>query len=375
MKILVLTKRLYMGKDLLDDRFGRFWELPLELARLGHEVQGIALSYRKRAEGSFACSINSSGGSISWHSVNLFNAPWPALKRYLHFAQECVGAFQPDAIWACSDAYHAILGRTLANYGTARLVIDLYDNFESYAATRVPGILPFFKRAIRAADGVSCVSPQLAKYIGVHYRCPAPVLILENAIRSDLFRPMEKTSCRKQLGLPPDQKIIGTAGALFKSHGIETLYRGFEILAGEDSRITLAIAGPRSLKRNGIPMGPRVHDLGILPLETVPVFFNALDVATVCNRDSSFGRYNYPQKAREIMACGVPLVAANAGSMRDILRSHPECVFEPDDPWSLARAVHFQLAKPIKIESSVPDWSEMAGQLATFFQQLLNHDL
>ena len=32
MKILVLTKRQYMGKDLLDDRFGRFWEVPLELA-------------------------------------------------------------------------------------------------------------------------------------------------------------------------------------------------------------------------------------------------------------------------------------------------------------------------------------------------------
>jgi hypothetical protein len=34
MKIFVLTKRQYMGKDLLDDRFGRFRELPLELAKL-----------------------------------------------------------------------------------------------------------------------------------------------------------------------------------------------------------------------------------------------------------------------------------------------------------------------------------------------------
>ena len=39
MKILVLSKRQYMGKDLLEDRFGRFWELPLELAQLGHDVQ------------------------------------------------------------------------------------------------------------------------------------------------------------------------------------------------------------------------------------------------------------------------------------------------------------------------------------------------
>jgi hypothetical protein len=51
MKILVLNKRQYMGKDLLDDRFGRFWELPLELARLGHEVRGLALSYRRRPGG------------------------------------------------------------------------------------------------------------------------------------------------------------------------------------------------------------------------------------------------------------------------------------------------------------------------------------
>ena len=48
MRILVLTKRQYMGMDLLDDRFGRFRELPLELARLGHQVHGLCLSYRAR---------------------------------------------------------------------------------------------------------------------------------------------------------------------------------------------------------------------------------------------------------------------------------------------------------------------------------------
>ena len=372
MKILVLTKRQYMGKDLVDDRFGRFWELPLELARLGHEVQAIALSYRRRSEGTFAPSISSSTGSVTWHSVNLFNAPWPGLRRYLRFARERIGAFDPQVIWACSDAYHAILGHRLAKNCAARLVIDLYDNFESYAATRIPGILSLFKHAVRAADGVSCVSSQLAQYIGVHYRCPAPVVLLENAIRADLFLPMEQSICRKHLGLPDDGKIIGTAGALYESRGISTLYRGFEILAGEDSKLHLAIAGPRPLKKNGIPIGARVHDLGILPLETVPVLLNALDVAAICNRKSSFGRYNYPQKAREIIACGVPLVAAAVGTMKELLRNRPECLFDPDDPRSLARAIRLQLAKPTKIECSVPDWPEMAVKLATFFRQLLD---
>src|SRR5919198_768813 len=135
MKILVLTKRQYMGKDLLDDRFGRFWELPMELARLGHEVQGISLSYRKRPEGVFTPSIDSLTERITWQSINLLNTPWPGLPRYLRFARERLRDFQADVIWACSDAYHAIFGYKLARSYSAKLIIDLYDNFESYPAT------------------------------------------------------------------------------------------------------------------------------------------------------------------------------------------------------------------------------------------------
>ena len=65
MRILVLTKRQYMGKDLLDDRFGRFRELPLALARLGHEIQGISLSYRRRAEGAITDFVPSQDGQVS----------------------------------------------------------------------------------------------------------------------------------------------------------------------------------------------------------------------------------------------------------------------------------------------------------------------
>ena len=58
-----------MGKDLLDDRFGRFRELPLELARLGHEVQGISLSYRPRSVGAIVDSAASRDGQVLWHSL------------------------------------------------------------------------------------------------------------------------------------------------------------------------------------------------------------------------------------------------------------------------------------------------------------------
>ena len=45
MRVLFLTKQQYMAKDLLRDRFGRFYEIPRFLARLGHEVRGVCLKY------------------------------------------------------------------------------------------------------------------------------------------------------------------------------------------------------------------------------------------------------------------------------------------------------------------------------------------
>lgn len=372
MRILVLTKRQYMAKDLLDDRFGRFWQLPLELARRGLRVQGIALSYRPRPEGLFTSETDAPNRSVNWHAVNLLDRGWPAPRRYLRRAREIATEFQPDVLWACSDAYHAIFGAKLADQIGSKCVIDLYDNFESYSATKIPGVVRLFKRALRSAGGVTCVSSQLAAYVRDHYQCRAPRLVLENAVRVDLFRPLDRIACRERLGLPKGAKIIGAGGALYKSRGTETLYRGFELLAAKDRNLHLAVAGPRR-KTDKVPPGDRIHDLGNLPLETVPSFFNALDVSVISNRDSAFGRYNFPQKAREILACGTPLVAAAVGTMKEVLREHPECLFAPDDPTSLANAIRRQLEKPTKIRAEIPSWADMAMQLESFFQEVLRH--
>ncbi len=126
------------------------------------------------------------------------------------------------------------------------------------------------------------------------------------------------------------------------------------------------MAGPRR-SASAIPRGERIHDFGALPLDQVAVLFNALDVAVVCNRDSSFGRYNFPQKAREIIACGTALVAAEVGAMKAILREHRQCLFAPEDPVSLAAAIRMQLAQPTSLDHKVPAWSDLAAQLETFF--------
>ncbi|HEY2922997.1 MAG TPA: glycosyltransferase [Candidatus Binatia bacterium] len=373
MKILVLTKRQYMGKDLIDDYFGRFRELPLELARLGHEVQGLALSYRPRAEGTFVDGDGSGSARVIWHSVNLMNGVLPKFQIYKRRSLQLSHEFQPDLIWACSDAYHAIFGSWLAKQVGARCVIDLYDNFESFSASRLPGVLPLFRRAVRGADGVTSFSQRLADYVVRTYMRTKPTSIIENGVRKELFYPQDPNLCRQQLGLPANAKIVGTAGALDRSRGIETLFKAFEQLSAEVDDLHLVLAGPRE-RGLSIPAGPRVHDLNELPHAEVPLLFGSLNVAVVCYRHSAQGEYSFPQKAYEIIACRVPLVAAAVGSMNELLLKYSDCLYEPDDSASLANAIRRQLHARTIIELSTPSWANSARRLSDFFLQIVSGD-
>lgn len=369
MKILVLTKRQYMGKDLVNDRFGRFRELPLELAKLGHEVTGVALSYCPKDEDTFIDSDSTGKGRVTWRSLNLTRGAVPRPGRFANHATEWAAAFKPDVVWACSDAYHAIFGAWLGKRLRTKCVIDLYDNFEAFAATKLPVVLPLFRRAVRHADGVTCFSRRLADYVIHAYPREKPTVVIENGVRKDLFHPLDRRQCRQHFGLPQNATIVGTAGALDRSRGIKTLFRAFEILPCEREDLHLALAGPlgRGVR---IPIHPGVHYLKNLPHEEVSFFNNALDLAVICYRDSAQGRYSFPQKAYEIIACGVPLVAASVGAMQDLLQPYPACLFEPENPRSLASAVRRQLKSSTLVDIPVPTWRDSAERLAAFFEDI-----
>ena len=370
MKILILTKRQYSGYDLLDHRFGRLRELPLELAGLGHVVMGIALSYRRKDEQTITDSDPSGKINVTWHPLNLRSGLVPRLNRYEARALDFAKVFGPDLIWACSDAYHAIFGIRLAAKLGVRCIVDLYDNFESFKATWLPGVLPRFKRAVQSADGVTCVSHSLAKLIASSYGRQGASLVLENSARTDLFAPRERSACRKQLGLPEHAVIIGTAGALDESRGVNALFRAFELLLTKKPGLHLALAGPRS-RFSKIPMGPMVHDLGTLPLDVVPALLNALDLAVICNRNSAFGRHCFPQKAYEIIACRVPLIAAAVGSMNELLAEYPQCLYEPESANSLAQVIERQLEARTIVDLRAPSWAESARMLEAYFHEVL----
>lgn len=371
MRILVLTKRQYTGKDLLDDRYGRLFEIPAGLAAQGHDVLGLALSYRPKATTGLS---PQEGKGVEWRAINALPfSPIGATRHLLQIETLCK-KFRPDLVWASSDAWHAIAAGLICRRLNIPYIVDLYDNYESFGLTATPGVVPLFRQACRHASGLSLISGTLQDYLRQHYRLPAdlPCLPLGNAVDIEYFRPLNKQLAREKLGLPYDAVIIGTAGALDRGRGISTLFEAFEILTQKIPAIRLVIAGPRDSTVTRYPHLP-INDLGILSATEMPSFWNALDVAVIQNRDSNFGRYCYPQKLQEIIACGTPLVASAVGEVARMLSDHPGSLADPDSPAILAKSLAHQIMVRQQVDrSKLKTWLERATELSSFFESIVS---
>jgi glycosyltransferase involved in cell wall biosynthesis len=72
-----------------------------------------------------------------------------------------------------------------------------------------------------------------------------------------------------------------------------------------------------------------------------------------------------------MIACGLPVVAADVGAMGDLLRpSEEECLFLPGDPGSLARHVITQLHDQRRADVHIDDWRGVIGAIEPRLRQI-----
>ena len=93
--------------------------------------------------------------------------------------------------------------------------------------------------------------------------------------------------------------------------------------------------------------GSRVHVIGFQPREQIPGLLMSSDVLVLPNsaKPKISSHYTSPLKLFQYMASGVPIVASDLPSIREILTDEMVFWFTPDDARSLAQQITYVLER------------------------------
>lgn len=341
-----------MRRDLIHDHYGRLYELPHHLSRR-HQVHVIATDYRPGLTWKARRYSGDEDSQPVFYSIKVNYLILPTIASYLYLLNREIRRYPPDIIIGCSDSLHIIVAWLLGKFYGIRVIHDLYDNFDIFGLTRIPGIRLLYHRAIAVADAVTCVSDKLSAYIRTNYRKGKRVYTIESVINTSDFYPVDSREARRGIGLDPDYLYIGTAGALFANRGISTIYEAFLEIVKKRHDVRLLLAGVAD-PDCPIPQHENIIHLGDIDYSRMNTFYNSLDVALNYMRDDDFGRYSFPQKAFEMLACRRPVLSARVGDFEHLL---PEkFLYTPGDSVDLENKILALLDSPCHPDIDILDW-------------------
>lgn len=349
MRLLFISKRRPQQRDLLERPYGRFYYLPKHLAALGHEVRVQLCSHHKLPSNM----VEKDGVTWSSHDVRLHGPT-----KFLRALNNDAAAFKPDWVIGCSDIWPGLLAKGISRRTHARLAIDAYDNFEAYMPWNTP-LHWMWRRAIRQADLVTAAGPELAQLMQNHCRRGTHVEVLPMAADPD-FEPMNKQACRNLLGLPADVPLLGYLGSWARNRGTDMLIEAYRLVRTLRPDVRLVLTGKPPA--HAIAEPGAIH-LGYLPDAQLPALLNAINVACVVTADTSFGRYSYPAKLCEAMACEVPVVATATAPVRWMLDCRQDHLVPVGDAPAFSDRILSMLQKPRSEYGSKKTWLLQAHKL------------
>ncbi len=346
-----------MNHDVIDDRYGRLFELPHHLSR-STSVMSFCLDYRLEKKAPVPEDLVG-----DWFRLNI---PLSLFVGWFLVLFAKGNKFRPDCVVASSDCVSVIIGWFIAYLLGARFYADLYDDYATFGLAKIPGMKWLYQRALSSADGICAVSETLGNSLQECFPVK-PVLVLESTIDSALFYRREKNSSRKLLGLEGfyDKKLVGVCGGLNAYHGVSAVFDAFAKVSELEPDTVFVVAGKLD-NAYPLPQLPNVKYLGMLRHEEMPHFFSAMDVQVVALSNTRFGYFAFPQKAYEVLACEVPVVAAEVGALALLFETVPDALYDPDSSSSLAAAVVRQLQARKINAVDIPTWEDQSLALARF---------
>ncbi|HEY4740922.1 MAG TPA: glycosyltransferase family 4 protein [Candidatus Acidoferrales bacterium] len=344
-----------------------------ELIRQGHSVEVVTAlpnyprgrifdEYRNRWH--LRETIDGMRVHRTWVYASL-GAGW---KRAVSFASFAITSLysvfkcaRPDWIFVESPPLSLVLPAILA----ARLwrvpvimnVADLWpDSIRALGLDRGPNIMKVLASLERFAyaqsDMITTVSDGVRQNLVQEKTVPSSkILLLENGVDPDIFRPLAvDEDLKRTLGIQ-DQRIVLFAGTHGFAQGLETALAAAKLLKNES--IHFLFIGDGSAKAQLVQLASQrrlrnVTFLAPVNPNEVARYFSIADYGLACQRDVPLLEGNRPAKITSIMACGKPVLFAGKGEgARLVEEARGGVVVQPEDSLALANAIRNIVSNPV----------------------------
>jgi len=222
---------------------------------------------------------------------------------------------------------------------------------------------------------------ELIKHYGAS---PEKIAIIPCGVNLDLFKPVDKETARKELGLD-HQKVILFVGRIDPLKGLEQLLAALTYIEGEKPPLLMIVGGDEHSQgqvqllqqaAKDLHIQDRVSFVGSVAQDKLPLFYSAADICAIPSYYESFGMV-----AMESLACGTPIVANNIGGMRHIIR-HGEMgrIVKDNSPHNLANEISALLCRQEDKDQHVTtrrnkmtefSWATIADRILQEYDRLL----
>jgi teichuronic acid biosynthesis glycosyltransferase TuaC len=241
----------------------------------------------------------------------------------VHRLRSRVNEFEPDVVHVLWGGFLALL-TTHAVHNRAVVITLGGDDLLGVYLLGADGPVEHLSRfvavgtsrlALRRSSHIICVSRNLLEALPSHVSV-AKCSIIPCGVDLNIFRPLEKRDCQRQLGWPTDCKHI-----LFPA----LASRSFK-------RFELAKRTWKLLRERG--HDTELHALPGVPHNEVPIWLNAADVVLITSRHEGS-----PTVLKEALACARPVVSAAVGDVSEMVAALDGCRIAEANAISLADGI------------------------------------